>query len=270
MRTPTPIQLHELQNIATNAGTIISNLFVPGGGIARQVKDDATPFTEADTSVNRLVIEAVRKISTYVDIIGEEENARTNSPWQITCDPIDGTFPYTWGMPVSTFMIGLIYICVPVMGVIYDPFQHQMYSAERGKGAFANGVPIHVSQIAKRRGKEMPVVGYASWPGCSFNILDVCKRLEAAGVMTVNFCSIGYLEAAVATGELAATIFPGKKYHDTAPGHPIVEEAGGKVTDIFGRPISYGGSSEIEGHIMSNGKIHDLIVEAVLASQPQK
>lgn len=257
-----PIQLKQLEEIAFRAGAIME-LYFEHFGMARVVKTDTTPVTKADTEINRLVIDEIRKISAEVDIYGEEESSRTNSPWQLVCDPVDGTFPYTWGMPVSTFMIGLRYKQQPVMGVVYDPFTKRLYSAERGKGAWLNSErQLRVSQAATA--EDRPVVGYVSWPGCSYNILKVCQYLEERGVSLVNFCSIGYIEAAVATGEFAATIFPGKSHYDTLPGHTIVEEAGGKVTDIFGRPLRYE-NNEIAGHIMSNGLIHDLIVEAVTA-----
>jgi myo-inositol-1(or 4)-monophosphatase len=148
------------------------------------------------------------------------------------------------------------------MGVIYDPFTDRMYAAERGEGANMNGVPLKVSRAVTS--EDRPIVGYVSWPKCPYNILRVCQYLEDRGVTLVNFCSIGYIEVAVATGEFAGTIFPGTSHHDTAPGHVIVEEAGGKVTDVFGNPLHYN-DNKIAGHIMSNGCIHDLMVEAVKA-----
>ncbi len=257
-----PVQLSQMCEIAFLAGGVMKTYFTHFG-MERVVKTDTTPLTVADTEINRLVIDHVRKLSTEVDIVGEEESDRTNNPWQIVCDPIDGTFPYTWGMPVSTFMLGLLYMGVPVMGVIYDPFTDRIYYAEKGKGAWMNkGVPLKVSSAKTR--KDRLVVGYVSWPGCQYNILKVCQHLEDAGVTLVNFCSIGYIEAAVATGEFAGTLFPGTKHHDTAPGHIIVEEAGGMVSDVFGTPLKYA-NGDINGHIMSNGRIHDMIIDAVHA-----
>lgn len=232
-------------------------------GMERVIKTDTTPLTKADTEINEMVISHVRKISTEIDIVGEESSDRKDSPWQVMCDPIDGTFPYTWGMPVSTFMLGVMYERKPVMGVIYDPFTDRMYYAEKGKGAWMNSTQLKVSSAVTR--KDRPVVGYVSWPGCPYNILKVCQYLEERGVTLINFCSIGYIEAAVATGEFAGTIFPGTSHHDTAPGHIIVTEAGGKVTDIFGESLHYS-DNKIAGHLMSNGHIHDLLIEAVKAS----
>lgn len=256
-----PVSLENLREIAFRAGGIMKTYFTHFG-MERVVKTDTTPLTKADTEINQLVIDHIRGLSSEVDIIGEEASDRTASPWQIMCDPVDGTFPYTWGMPVATFMLGLMYERKPVMGIVYDPFTERLYSAERGQGAWMNNQPLKVSSAFRR--EDRPVVGYVSWPGCPYNILRVCQYLEERGVTLVNFCSIGYIEAAVATGEFAATLFPGTAHHDTAPGHAIVQEAGGKVTDIFGRELHYT-DNRIDGHIMSNGHIHDLIVEAVKA-----
>ena len=261
-----PVRLDQLCEIAYLAGGVMKTYFTHFG-MERVVKTDTTPLTAADTEINALVISHIRKLSTEVDIVGEEESDRTDSPWQIMCDPVDGTFPYTWGMPVATFMLGLMYRREPVVGVIYDPFTDRMYSAQKGKGAWLNMTRLKVSRVATR--KDRPIVGYVSWPNdppgaCPYNVLKVCQYLEERGVTLVNICSIGYIEVAVATGEFAGTVFPGTKHHDTAPGHIIVTEAGGKVTDIFGEPLHYS-DNKIAGHLMSNGHIHDLLVEAVKA-----
>ena len=78
---------------------------------------------------------------------------------------------------------------------------------------------------------------------------------------TVEF--IGYLDAMVADGRLAGTIFPGRTMHDTAAGHLLVEEAGGKATDLRGNPLDYSGTC-LFGHIFSvGGDMHDQLVELV-------
>ncbi len=257
-----PVTLGELRGVALLAGDVMKQYFTHFG-MERVVKTDTTPLTKADTEINELVISHIRRISAEIDIVGEEGSDRKDSPWQVMCDPIDGTFPYTWGMPVSTFMLGVMYERNPVMGVIYDPFTDRMYYAEKGKGAWMNSTQLKVSNVTTC--KDRPVVGYVSWPGCPYNVLKVCQYLEERGITLINFCSIGYIEAAVATGEFAGTIFPGTAHHDTAPGHIIVTEAGGKVTDIFGESHHYS-DDKIAGHLMSNGHIHDLLVEAVKAS----
>lgn len=257
-----PITLLNLSYIAKEAGNIMLDHFV-SHGMSRTVKGDHTPLTLADTAINKLVIRRIRQIDTVVDILGEEESSRTDSPWQIVCDPIDGTFPFTWGVPVSTFMIALLYKGQVMMSVIFDPFSDRRYRAERGKGAYLNGKPIRVSSNTI---SDRPVVGYVSWHKCGTNMHAVLGHLESQGFQLVNFCSIGYIEAMVANGELVGTIFPQCKpgaFHDTAPGHLLVEEAGGYVTDLHGEPQDYL-RKEFRGHIMANSaSMHEVLLEAV-------
>jgi myo-inositol-1(or 4)-monophosphatase len=255
-----PITLRDMKQIAHEAGEIMKKHFTPFG-MKRKIKGDRTPVTLADNEINEMAVRRVRRLSVEVDIIGEEESDRRDSPWILMIDPIDGTFPFTWGMPTSTFMIGLAYRGISVLGVIYDPHTGRMYSAQKGFGAWMNESRLSVSTVAQF--DDHPVVGYVSMPGIKYNIRRVCMYLEERGVVLVNFLSIGYMEMMVATGEWAGTIFPWEHTHDTLQGHIIVEEAGGKVTDLFGNPIVYGPENRMRGHIMSNGRIHDLLVDAV-------
>jgi myo-inositol-1(or 4)-monophosphatase len=266
-----PIKLGDMIDIAYVAGGIMKTYFTHYG-MERAVKTDTTPLTKADIEINRLVVEKIRTISSSVDIKGEEESDRRENPWQIVCDPVDGTFPYTWGVPVSTFMLGLLYEGKAVKGVIYDPFMDRMYSAEKGSGAFLNG-SISLKVSAAKEWVDRPVVGYVSWPvkppvpNPNFNMLSICHYLEQRGVTMINLCSAGYVEALVANGEFAASIFPGPETHDTAPGDIIIREAGGMTTDIMGEPLNYA-AGRIQGHIFSNGVIHDLVLEAVRVCNP--
>ncbi len=261
-KTVLPISLADMKSMALVAGDIMKVHFV-SHGIRRDVKEDHTPFTIADQLINAMVIERVQQIDATVDIIAEEASARTASDWQIACDPIDGTFPYTWGSPISTFMLALLHKGVVMASVIYDPFTDRMYTAERSKGAFMNEQPI---QVSHKTFDENPVLGYVSWQNCGTNMHAVCGHLERHGFQLVNFCSIGYFEAMVATGELVGTIFPQRKpmsFHDTAPGHLLVEEAGGIVTDLLGYPQNYL-REEFRGHIMANSiEMHNILLEAV-------
>ena len=257
-----PISLEQMVSIARQAGVIMKEHFQPFG-MVRKVKDDETPLTVADTAVNRMVINCVQAIDPSIDILGEEESLRTESDWQIACDPIDGTFPFTWGTPISTFMLALLHKGEVMASVIFDPFMNRMYTAEKGKGAFINGKPISVSTDGM---SDRPVIGYVSWQNCGTDMHAICGFLESIGFQAVNYCSIGYFEAMVANGELVGTIFPQRKllsFHDTAPGDLLVTEAGGIVTDLNGDPQDYL-RDEFRGHIMANTwKIHNILFNAV-------
>jgi myo-inositol-1(or 4)-monophosphatase len=145
------------------------------------------------------------------------------------------------------------------VAVIYDPFMDRMYTAAAGKGALMNGEPIRVSKVCV--GADKPVIGIVSWPGCPYNILKVAQRLEEQGFVIVSFCSIGYMVAAVATGEFAGTLFPGPASHDSAAGDLIVREAGGVATSIRGKPQTY--DRPADGHLFTNGQIHQQVLAVV-------
>lgn len=257
-----PITRERMELIARYAGDVMK-LYFRSHGMERDTKSDKTPLTVADTTINATVIRWAKQLDPSIDIVGEEESCRTASPWQIVCDPIDGTFPFTWGVPVSTFMICLIYKGVVMISVIYDPWQDRMFAAEVGKGAYLNGKKLSVSKVTV---KDNPVVGYVSWHNCGMNMHAILGALESQGFQLINFCSIGYIEAMVATGELAGTIFPQRKFgafHDTAPGDLLVTEAGGVVTDLAGEPQNYTREA-FNGHIMANSPtMHATLLEAV-------
>ena len=88
-----------------------------------------------------------------------------------------------------------------------------------------------------------------------------------AGAKWMNFASVAVFGGLIASGQIEASIFPGQKAWETGAMQVIVEEAGGKVTDIYGKPMRYGPNGEIEGHIVSNGWIHDELVEIVRECQ---
>ena len=90
---------------------------------------------------------------------------------------------------------------------------------------------------------------------------EVTNEFGRRGCILLSPCSITYMASLVATGDCFATIFPGTNPHDTAAVKILIEEAGGKVTDLFGQDQRY--DRPIKGHIASNGLIHDELVAIV-------
>jgi fructose-1,6-bisphosphatase/inositol monophosphatase family enzyme len=271
------IDLAFLQELAHAAGDVVVREF-RFGGVKRTFKDDGsanfTPVTLADKEVNRLVIDRVRQkiidpgLSADFSIEGEEESdLRKGARFRLVCDPIDGTFPFAAGIPVSTFMVALLDRGVPVLAVIYDPFGKQMYCAEKGKGSTLNGARIHVSSRFDFSAET--IIGSVWWNTAPFNIgllMGLLPTLKNASV--INLLSIGYMGAKVASGELAATVFPGQYAHDTAAVHLLVEEAGGVVTDLCGDPLRYDGP--LKGHLAANKVLHGKLLELVNGMNPRR
>ncbi len=258
-----PITLEQLVIIARNVGgKIMKDNFRGPTGIAYKSKDDLTWVTEIDISINNVVIRKIRHISRDVSIVGEEVSDLTDSEWVVIVDPIDGTAAMVFGFPVCVFMIALLYRGTPVFGVIYHPFTQTMYAADAGKGASMNNRKIVTSAPV---GHE-PIIGVSIWPGHEY-LYQVCDVLSRQGFKFRMYDSIGYMDAAVARGAFAATIFPGDKAWDSIPGWIIVKEAGKEAgagtSDIHGQPLAYR-DGKLNGHIFSyNEKVHAQILEAM-------
>ncbi len=258
-----PISLNELIILANEAGVIARKYHnLPPFEMGLVIKGDHTPVTFADQQINSLVIERVKSIDPAIDIIGEEESVRTKGPWRVVVDPIDGTMGYVHGAANYTVMIGLMYGHQPVASVIYDPVLNVIYAAKLGESFTENGIQKFVS--GRTVGDlPKPSIGFVTWHECGVDMYAVCAYLERAGFIMTPYPSIGYMEALVASGRLDGVIFPqSKAWHDTVQGDLMVREAGGKVTDIFGQPMDYS-QPTMRGHIMSNGLVHDVLVEAV-------
>lgn len=246
--------LEFVKSVARSAGEIMLRYF--SGDNGKRYKADRSVVTKADTEINSLLIEKVRHKYPGHRADGEEEQfGEGNMVW--VCDPLDGTAVYTRHLPISVFSLALVDDGKPVVGVIYDPFTDSMYRACLGGGAFRNGEKISVNDYALDDSRG--AANYDMWSGAPYDIYKLLVRLRDS----TYFLSIGSVIracACVAEGNLVMTVFPGTRHKncDIAAAKVIVEEAGGKVTDILGNEQRYDG--DINGAIVSNGKVHDEVV----------
>lgn len=243
------------EEFARKAGAIMLQNFRLG--MKKEWKADNSPVTETDLKINALLIEEIKKNFPSHGIKGEEEsNLNGNEEYIWVCDPVDGTVPFSHGIPISTFSLALTKNGESVVGVIYDPFQDRLYSAQKDGGAYLNGNKISVSINSGFKGSvcEMEMSDISK-----FDVSKLFMAMLSERIKVLKFVSVIYPSALVAAGELLFTIYPGGNAHDAASVKIIVEEAGGKVTDIYGNEQKY--DREINGFIASNGVMHDQIVE---------
>lgn len=222
-------------------------------------KEDNTIVTKADTEINHYLIKMVKEKYPNHSVDGEEEKYKSGKfTW--VCDPVDGTAMYARGIPVSVFSLALVYDGNPVLGVIYDPFTDNLYTATKGNGAYKNNKKIEVNK--NNIDDNRCFCNFDVWPTAEYNIFDVVKELGKK-VWFVDLGSVIRASLCVASGEFCFSIFPGtiNKNCDIAAVKVIVEEAGGKVTDLFGEEQNY--EEDINGAIISNGVTHDIVVETI-------
>src|SRR5690606_7148188 len=104
------------KTLATEAGQIMRDHFVLG--IDTEWKQDATPLTIADTSINQLVIDQVKQRFPTHGVLGEEASFGTDREYLWVVDPVDGTMPYSHGIPTSTFSLALVQNGQPIVAAV--------------------------------------------------------------------------------------------------------------------------------------------------------
>lgn len=249
------------KSLALEAGEVMRRYF--GKRPDARMKADSTIVTVVDEEINQLVIERIKVAYPDHDIDGEEASDCHGSRYVWACDPIDGTVPFTMELPVSVFSLALVVDGQPEVGVVYAPFSDHLYYAARGNGAFMNDGQIRVT--AALPGSDFVEMNVDWWPKAQWDVMKVMHQFahnkERVYAMTIG--STTHAAMLVARGKLVASVFPGTKGKnvDIAAAKVIVEEAGGKVTDIFGDEQRY--DRDIRGAVVSNGIIHDEIIEAL-------
>ncbi len=219
--------------------------------------------TEADHAADKAILEVIHKEFPLHGIVSEESIEKvTESEYKWIIDPIDGTVNFANGIPICCVSIGLEHNGKMIMGAVYNPIMNEFYFAEKGQGATLNDKKISV-------GNKTEVLKSCLVTGFPYTYLDhpngpiqVFERLIRKGVPVRRLGS-----AATDLCWVAAGRFDGFYEHqlnawDSAAGFLIVEEAGGKVTDLKGDTYS----PYQPGIIATNGFIHDELVEWVKGS----
>ncbi|MBI4089788.1 MAG: inositol monophosphatase [Candidatus Kerfeldbacteria bacterium] len=243
--------------LAKQAGAIMRQNFTLG--MKREWKGDGTPLTATDTTINQLVLEAVKKEYPEHGVIAEEGNNYNEQAYVWVCDPIDGTIQFSHGLPNFTFCLALVRDGVSLLGVIYDPMLDRMMVAERGQGAFLNGQPAHVSKSTWTDRLLMTREGLRHTT--KYDLDEVMRTLAARKITMLQLYGSGYGGMLVALGELDGLISTGHDPWDYAAVKVIVEEAGGKVTDLFGHDPRW--DKPVQGTLASNGILHDEILSVL-------
>jgi myo-inositol-1(or 4)-monophosphatase len=242
------------------------------------------PVTEADRTAEEAIVGILREAYPSHAILGEEGGQRGASStkgeeaaqtWLV--DPLDGTSNYARGIPWFCVSIALRERAGIALGVILNPIIGEVYAAEGGRGAFAASLTdlppdpaawgdlapwrrLHVSPVA-----AMADAGFAT--GFPHNVVEtrinidhfVNIRLETAVVRAIGSAALAL--AYVAAGHIEGYWEIGPKAWDFGAGMVIVEEAGGRISDLRGRPLRGPDAGQL---LATNGAIHEATV-AVLA-----
>lgn len=219
-------------------------------------KDDRTEVTEADRGAEELLAGRVLAERPSHGFFGEEhgEQGDTASPWRWVVDPIDGTSGFVRGIPVWATLIALMHAeRGVVVGVVSAPALRRRWWAAEGLGAFADGRPCKVSDVADLADAQVSVTFSSGWErlGLSGELVEILQQARRAR----GFGDF-WQHCLVAEGALDLAIDAvGVALYDIAATRVIVEEAGGTFTDRHGNVA--------EGHdgaISSNGLLHTDVI----------
>ena len=220
------------------AGTLLLEKRTKGFTISTKENDVRNIVTSADETVNEFLEGEIRRVFPDHSIYSEESKAyQTDSDYQWTLDPLDGSSNFARDIPHYAVCLGVLTSGVPTAGAVYNPVTNELFSFRKGKGAFLNGSKIQVSSVTDMSKAEILFSGGGrdknlwEWGVSVYRTLltKVAKRgLLGCSSLDVCFVAAGRVEACV-YGTLTAL--------DIAPAFGILEEAGGIARNEEGKPL---------------------------------
>lgn len=230
-----------IQETLKEAATIANNNFYKVSSASTKINDNNQVLTETDLVVGKLIIQKIEKLYPNHNIIDEEAgiiDKKSKFTWVV--DPIDGTSNFANGLPTYGIMMGLLEKDQAIAGGIILPALSQLYLAQKGRGAFCNAKKI---QVTGEKRLLSSLVAY----GIDGHKEDPKRTIEEANLLAHIILNIRNLRTTnsaydmvqVPAGRYGAYLNQTTKIWDNVAIQPIVEEAGGVVTDFWGRPMDY-------------------------------
>lgn len=250
-----PSYLETSVEIAREAGALLAKYFERR--VTFQLKGEHDLVTEADRASEQLVVERLRAHFPSHSIVAEEGGGHSGSPeycWYV--DPLDGTTNFAHGFPMYNVTLALEQSGELIAGVIFDPERNEMFTAERGSGAYLNNRRIRVSKVSQIE-DTLVATGFPSQKRHQnvnvhfyYQLAMVTHGVRRAGSAALDL-------AYVASGRLDGFWEFGLKPWDMAAGSLLITEAGGKCSDMTGGPVKLRGP-----HLLAdNGLVHQQILD---------
>lgn len=217
--------------------------------------------TDVDIFMENKIVTAIKNWFPSHSIYAEESGEiNRNSEYEWLIDPIDGTINFASGLPLFATSIALRKNEDTILGVIFDYSQNDIYYCIKGKGAFCNGKPIHVSECDKLNNSIISFCLTAHYN--DKHIKDVLNieeklaskvrglRLIVSAAIELAWCASGKIDGCLNVKPSIGL--------SSAAGKLLVQEAGGKVTNLQGNL-----RENVDTMLVTNGRIHSEIVSAI-------
>lgn len=234
--------------------------------LAVETKPDDTPVTDADRAVERELRRLLGRRRPGDAVVGEEFGQSGAGPRRWVIDPIDGTKNFVRGVPVWATLIALMEVDEVSVGVVTAPALGRRWWASRGQGAWVRDGGreprrLRVSGVRDLADASLSFSSLHGWeaaPGGLAGLLELSRR-----VWRTRAYGDFFSYALVAEGAVDAAAEPEVSLWDLAALSVLVEEAGGRFTDLAGRRGPAGGSA-----VVSNGLLHDDLLALLSPNLP--
>jgi len=219
---------------ARSAGKVLMQYFdrVESLNVTEKSRNDFV--SQVDRTAEMEIIQVLRKAYPDHAVLAEESGAHDGNDFQWIIDPLDGTTNYLHGFPQYSISIACTYKGELLSGVVYDPLKDEMFTADKGQGAYLNDRRLRVSN---RKGLEGALIG-TGFPYSDQTHLDTYTEMfkamikDTAGLRRPGSAALDF--AYVAAGRMDGFWELGLSVWDFAAGALLVREAGGTVSDISG------------------------------------
>jgi myo-inositol-1(or 4)-monophosphatase len=229
-----------------------------GGKVKIWSKPGGSPVTEVDLAVNDMLHARLTGERPDYGWLSEES---PDDPTRLSCtrtfivDPLDGTASFLKHKPEFGIAVALADTGVVVAGVVYNPITEELFEAAKGAGAYLNGARIETS--AAHTLEEARILAPKTFfSGRSWRAPWPAMRLDQRDALT-------YRLALVAAGMFDGTASLGfKNEWDIAAGAILISEAGGRITDPWGEPLTFNQPDpHVPGMVAAGARLHPLLIE---------
>jgi myo-inositol-1(or 4)-monophosphatase len=258
-----PVFLTTAIEAVVRAGDVMMASF--GGDLQIDKKGTIDLVTDVDLSIETMFRQMIGERFPDHAVLGEEMGGSASVPpgpcWVF--DPIDGTTNFAHGLPIFCSSLALEIDGVAEVGAVYDPNRRELFTAERGGGAYLNGRPISVSRAATLV-DAMLVTGFPydvhervdEIVGLFAAFVGQARAVRRLGSAAIDLCY-------VAAGRMDGFWERDLKPWDIAAGALIVSEAGGQLTNMTGAPFTSRGRDVVG----SNTLLHAAMLEVIRSHQ---
>ncbi|MCB9943784.1 MAG: 3'(2'),5'-bisphosphate nucleotidase CysQ [Geminicoccaceae bacterium] len=236
---PPALLIPELVKLAEEAGKVVMSYY--SGEIAVEMKNDRSPVTAADGAAEKVILARLRELTPNIPIVAEESASAGDLPdvsgkefWLV--DPVDGTKEFISKNGEFTINIALVSANQPILGVVYAPAVESMWWGAAGHGATKRDKDgVRAITVRERPSSGAVAVASRSHRDQATNDWLEKNRIgeTVAAGSSLKFCLV-----AEARADVYPRFGPTMEW-DVGAGHAVLSAAGGRMTDLDGRPFHY-------------------------------